>query len=140
MIGEDFEKAIVALACWREMRSEGVNGMLAVALVLRNRAKKGWYHGSLYENAIALNQLSSMSVRGDVNTVHFPDTREPQFQTLLQLLSEVFDDSRVDNLTNGALYFAVVNNSNSVWFRNNILDHPDIHPRVAQLGQTTFFA
>lgn len=139
MIGADFEKAIVALACWREMRGEGVNGMLSVAFVLRNRAKAGWFHGSIYENVIAHNQFSSMTVEGDHNTDEFPDTREPQFQTLLQLLDEVFDDSRIDNLTNGALYYAVIQDSTSGWFKHNILDKPDEHPRVAQLGKTTFF-
>jgi hypothetical protein len=145
MIGEDFEKAIVALECWREMRSDGVNGMLSVAFVLRNRAKAGWFHGSIYDNAIAKNQFSSMTVKGDPNTVRFPDdpvhpdTREPQFQAFLQLIDGVFDDSKLDYITSGALYYAVVSDSTSVWFVTNILSDPINHPRVAQMGQTTFF-
>jgi Cell Wall Hydrolase len=113
--------------------------MLAVALVLRNRAKAGWHSGSIYENAIAKNQIASVSTIGDPNTVHFPDAREPQFQTLLQLLDEVFDDRREDNLTNGALYYCVINESTSEWFKDNILNKPEEHPRTAVLGQTTFF-
>lgn len=138
MIGTEFEKAVVALACWREMCSEGVNGMISVAFVLRNRAKAGWYHGSIYENAIALNQISSISVLGDPNTIKFPDIRDPDFQTLLHKLDAIYDDA-ADLITNGAKYYAVLKDSTSGWFFKNIVNKPAEHPRVAQIGKTTFF-
>ena len=138
MIGLEFEKAIVSLACWREMRSESVNGMIAVAFVLRNRAKAGWHHGSIYQNAIALNQISSISVLGDPNTIKFPDTRDPDFQTVLHKMDAIYDGA-TDSITSGALYYAVLTDATSGWFFKNIVSKPDEHPRVAQIGKTTFF-
>jgi len=134
----DFEKAIVALTAWREMSGEGVNAMLAVVFVLRRRAELGWNGGSLYNNAIAKNQFSSMSVMGDPNTVRYPDIREPGFQTLLQKVEDIYEGA-ADNLTNGACYYCVPENSTSGWFKSNILDRPDEHPRCAVIGKTFFF-
>ncbi len=71
MIFAEFEKAIVALTCLREMRGEGMNAMIAVAFVLRNRAKAGWHRSSPYLNAVAPLQFSSISVKGDPNTIWF---------------------------------------------------------------------
>jgi hypothetical protein len=138
MTGPEFEKGIVALTAWREMESEGLNGMIAVVFVLRSRAKAGWYGGSLYTNAIQKNQFSSMSVLGDKRTIAFPDTRDPVFQSLLAQIDAIYDGAP-DTITNGALYFAVLDDSTSGWFKTNIVDRPDIHPRVAQIARTTFF-
>lgn len=139
MIGTEFEKAIVALSAWREMRGEGVNAMLAVVFVLRNRAKAGWNDGSIYQNAIALNQISSISVLGDPNTIKFPDIRDPDFQTLLHKIDAIYNDAP-DQITSGAKYYAVLKDATSGWFFKNIVNKPSEHPRVAQIGKTTFFA
>lgn len=138
MIGIEFEKSIVALACWREMRGEGVNAMLAVAFVLRNRAKSGWHNGSIYQNAIKLNQISSMSVLGDRNTIKYPDVRDPDFQTLLHKLDAIYDDAP-DMITSGARYYAVLTDATSGWFFENIVADTVNHPRVAVIGKTTLF-
>jgi len=139
VLGQEFEKAIVALACWREMRGEGTNGMISVAQVLHNRAKAGWHQSSMYENAIALNQLSSMSIKGDPNTVRFPDSREPEFNKFLQFLDNFYGENPPVDTTNGALYYAVLADSTSGWFFENIANKPDLHPRCAVIGRTTFF-
>jgi hypothetical protein len=138
MIGTDFEKAIVALAAWREMRGEGVNAMLSVVFVFRTRAKLGWYHGTIYNNVVARNQVSSMTVVGDQNTDEYPDIRDPNFQTLLFKIEDIYNDCP-DNLTNGACFYANLSIATSPWFQTNIVDDPVNHPRVAQLGRTTFF-
>jgi len=139
MTGLEFEKSIVALACWREMRGDGVNAMLAVAFVLRNRARAGWNGGSIYQNAIKLNQISSMSVLGDRNTIKYPDPRDPDFQTVLHKIDAIYEGA-TDQITNGAKYYAVLTDATSGWFFENIVNKPAEHPRVAQIGKTTFFA
>ena len=139
MTGLEFEKSVVALAAWREMRGEGINAMLAVVFVLRNRAKAGWNGGSIYQNAIKLNQVSSMSVLGDKNTIKYPDIRDPDFQTLLHKIDAIYEDVP-DMITSGAKYYAVLTDATSGWFFENIVNKPLEHPRVAQIGKTTFFA
>ena len=138
MIGSDFEKAIVALAAWREMRGVGVNAMLSIVFVMRTRAKLGWHHGSIYNNVVARNQVSSMTVVGDPNTDEYPDIRDPKFQTLLFKIEDIYNDCP-DSLTNGAVYYANLTIATSPWFQKNIVDDYVNHPRVAQLAQTTFF-
>jgi hypothetical protein len=97
MIGVDFQKAIVALISWQAMRGEGVNAMLGACFVFRNQAKTGEPSDDIYTCA----KLHAAH-RG---VVGFPDTRHPQFLMLLQYMDGVFDDTLVDNITNGALAF-----------------------------------
>jgi len=138
----DFEKCLVALTCLREMRGEGMNAMLAVAFVLRNRAKAGWHRGSAYLNAVALNQFSSMTIKGDPNTVWYPqEPNDPDFIQLLQLMDEVFDEHnpRVDTVTNGGMYYWVpADSTKGGWFEKNIANNPE-HPRCAVIGKTVFY-
>lgn len=138
MTGDTYEQGIVALACWREMRGDLYTGMVSVGLVLRNRSLAGWHNGSIYNNAIAIDQLSSMSVKGDPNTIQYPDSREPQFQKLMQAMEPLFDNTLAD-ITQGAMYYAALKYANSGWFFENIVSQPDKHPKILQIGQTTFF-
>lgn len=138
----DFEKAITCLLAWREERSNGTNGMLGVMLVVRNRAKAGWNQGNWSKIIEAHNQFSSMGVIGDSQTVAYPDPRDPQFLNTLQIVDSVYDESRPDVLTNGALYYADLNSpayNKGGWFDRNIASQPGHHSRVAQIGTTTYF-
>ncbi len=143
MIFAEFEKAIVALTCLREMRGEGMNAMIAVAFVLRNRAKAGWHRSSPYLNAVAPLQFSSISVKGDPNTIWFPpEPNDPEFVQLLQLMDEIFDpdNPRVDNITGGAKYYWVEANSTpGGWFATHIANNETEHPRTAVIGRTVFY-
>lgn len=99
MIGQDYEKAVVALVCWKHMKSEQYRGMSFLAMMLQNRANAGWFEGSIYNNAIRLAAESDMTF-SDV-----PDAREPQFGALLQMMDGLFTGITPDR-TGGALYFA----------------------------------
>ncbi len=140
MIVADYEKGLAALLAWREERSNGINGMLGVLFVVRNRAKAGWSQGSWSKIIEAHNQFSSMSVSGDSQTVLYPDPRDPSILSVLQLVDSVYDDTRPDNLTGGALYYADIGRgvSTDSWFYKHIVQSPD-HPRTAQIGTTTYF-
>lgn len=138
----DFECAIASLLAWREERSNGVNGMLGVLFVVRNRAKAGWGQGDWGKVIEQHNQFSSISVVGNPGTVAYPDVRDPAFLQILQLVESVYDGSRDDLLTNGALYYADMGSTGydkGGWFDRNIAGDPEQHPRVAQIGTTTYF-
>jgi hypothetical protein len=140
----DFEKSMACLLAWREERSNGVNGMLGVLFVVRNRARAGWSQGSWSKIIESHNQFSSMSVVGDSQTVAYPDldVRDPGFLQILQIVDSVYDDTRPDLLTNGALYYADLNSASYTkggWFDRNIMQDPARHPRAAQIGSTSYF-
>jgi hypothetical protein len=142
MTVEDFEKAQAVLLAWREERSNGSNGMLGVLFVVRNRAKAGWSGGDWLAVIDAHNQFSSISVLGDSQTVMYPDVRDPGFLQILQAVDSVYDDTRKDLLTNGALYYADMASpgyTKGGWFDRTIAQDPVHHPRVAQIGTTTYF-
>jgi Cell Wall Hydrolase len=144
MTFDDFSKCLLSLLSWREERSNGVNGMLGVMFVVRNRVKAKWFGGDYLQNIASHNQFSSMTVVGDSQTVKYPPVNDPQFTQALQLVDEVCDPNnpRVDTLTNGALYYADLNNptfTKGGWFEVNILNQPGVHPRSAQIGTTTYF-
>jgi hypothetical protein len=144
MTFDDFNKSILSLLAWREERSNGVNGMLGVMFVVRNRVKAGWFGGDYLQNIAGHNQFSSMSVSGDSQTIKYPPINDPQFTQALQLVDDVYDENnpRVDTLTNGALYYADLNNptfTKGGWFETHILNDSTNHPRSAQIGSTTYF-
>jgi hypothetical protein len=144
MRNQDFLNSLAALLAWREENGNGVNGMLGVLFVLRNRLKAGWSGGDIQAIMESHNQFSSMSVLGDGQTVHYPDVRQPDFQKILQYVDFVFDPDNplADTLTNGALYYSDLNSSGfqkGGWFDRVIIGQPALHPRAAQIGTTTFF-
>lgn len=91
----EFTNSIIALACWRAAKNELHHVMLAVLMVLKNRADAGWYEGDLY-----LNATSCFSE----NSSECPDVRDPQFQQLLAKMDAVID-GRVPDKTGGAIWF-----------------------------------
>lgn len=138
----EFECSIAALLAWREERSNGVNGMLAVLFVVRNRAKQGWSQGNWSKIMETHNQFSSMSVLGDGQTIAFPDVRDPNFLQILQAVESVYDGTRQDLLTSGALYYADMGSPayhKNGWFDVHIVGDPERFPRIAQIGTTTYF-
>lgn len=99
MTGIEYEKAVVALICWKQMKGELYRGMSYMAMMLRNRAKAGWFDGSIYFNAVAVARESEMKLED------FPDARELQFQNILQAMDGIFSDVTPDR-TGGAMYVA----------------------------------
>lgn len=121
MTGIDYERSVVALACWQHQRQEMHRGMLAYGMLLRNRARAGWFDRSLYRNACA--------VLAENPPVDFPDAREPQFQALLQSVGKLFlEETSLPDRTGGALYCTSVSNTETI-----------AGTVTAQIGQTLFF-
>lgn len=120
MIGLDFEKAVVSLVCWNQMKGEQYRGMVSLAMMLRNRARANWFDGSIYLNAVALSKESKIEM-------DYPDAREPQFLALLQAMDGIFSDT-VPDKTGDAMYCAHVSSQEAI-----------VGEITTQVGQFIFF-
>jgi hypothetical protein len=119
--GPTYEQSVIALVCWKQMKSELYRGMISFACLLRNRANQGWFGGSMYQNAVAV--ANEEGLWGG----EMPDAREMQFQMLLQAIEGVFDNAIPDK-TGGALYFAHRSAGDKI-----------AGERTAEIGQYIFF-
>lgn len=137
MINEWGDEYVLALTAWREASDQGLPGMQAVMCVVRNRAVKGGT--SVSHQCVARNQFTSMSVKGDPNTVRWPGSTETPW-LVAQTLAHGVINGTLEDSTNGALYYANLTIANSKWFTTNIINDPINHPVVAKIGDHTFYA
>jgi len=120
--------------------SGGVEVMLAVAQVLANRVNAGWQGGD-WLRVID----SAPDYRGTVQPTNYVplDPREGNFRELIRRVDDVYhgtaDDSNVNNESGKSLYYAELHNINREWFTEHITGDQDNHPRLATVGQLTFF-
>ena len=118
----------------------GIEGMLAVAQVLANRVKAGWgeWHKII---------LTAPDYIGTVQSPVVLDPRDASFRRVLASIDDIYqgiaDDSNVnvedDNGKHLALYYAELNQIDRKWFRENVLQQLQRHPRLATVGPLTFF-
>lgn len=118
----------------------GVGPMLAVAQVMYNRVKAGWQGGDWLRVLDTAGEY-----RGTIPaklTVHI-DPRDGNFRELMRLIDDVYygtaDDTNVNTRSGKSLYYAELHNINRSWFQDHILSDHDSHPRIAKVGQLTFF-
>ena|SRR5437660_2581044 len=141
MTYENYVKArLIDLVRKEAAHHGGHEPMLAVAQVLANRVHAGWEGGDwikVIEN--------SPNYTGTINERPLStSSRDSAFRELLRKIDEVYyetaDSSNV-NTQEGeiSLYYAELHNINRSWFKENILSDPASHPRLAQVGQITFF-
>jgi hypothetical protein len=142
MTYESYIKArLVDFAVEDAFNSGGVEAMLAVAQVLKNRVDAGW-QGSDWRRIIR----SAPHYRGTVqpSTELDVDPRDGNFRELISRIDDVYhgtaDDANVNNGSGKSLYYAELHNINRPWFKEHILDDLESHPRIASVGQLTFFA
>lgn len=99
MTVDDFIKANAAVLAWRAAAGDGANAMLGVLFVIRNKAKAGERDGNW------LDILQRMALDNDYSVL-LPDPREPSFQSVLQAVDGVYDDTLTDTLTDGATHYS----------------------------------
>jgi hypothetical protein len=122
---EDFIKGQLCLIAWLDGFESGTNAMIGICHVVRNRVTAGWHDGDWVR-----------TVWGLISARHRtwgepPDVRDPLFMPLLQVVDSIYDGTRADKLTDGALgYF-----KNTEHF-GALLESAQ---RVAQIGQLTFY-
>lgn len=138
MTPDQFTCAHLALFAWQRGQRNATNGILAMAFIVRNRARAGWYGGDWLE-IIGNDYLTSPYREPELVVGAFPDTREPGFLRALQSIESVYDGTEPDPMTKGALYYAELNLVSSDWFKQNILGDPQKHWRIAQVGTLTLF-
>jgi hypothetical protein len=141
MTYENFIKArLVQWAVSEAYHHGGTQGMCAVAQVLANRVKAGWGEWNAVIDAAP--KFIGTTVEA------FPiDPRDLTFRRMLSMVDDIYigtsDDSNVniedDRGKTLALYYADLSNIDREWFRENITDHLDRHPRLATVGPLTFF-
>lgn len=145
MTYENYIKGMLATFAVEEAyRYGGADCPLAVAQVMANRVKAGWFGGD-WRKVI----LDAPKVRGTLYRDRFEyDTRESAFRQIITAIDDVYhgiaDNSSVnvesENGTVPALYYCVLHNVTSEWFKTNVLGDLENHPRIAVVGQLTFFA
>ena len=120
--------------------SGGVEPMLAVAQVLANRVQAGWQGGDWLRVI-----HSAPEYRGTIQPQNYAalDPRDGNFRELMRRVDDVYhgtaDDTNVNNDSGKSLYYAELHNINREWFTDQILSDLDSHPRLATVGQLTFF-
>lgn len=137
MTREMWDKAMLALAMWREARGEGREGMRAVGHVIMNRARAG--HGDVSDAVCRRNQFSSISVHGDSQTTLWPTDGDLNWATACVLTEDIFTGDDLD-ITNGAIYYWNPDTASdaSGWFRTNVATSP-LMMKVATLGHHVFY-
>lgn len=117
MTGATFLHSMAVQLAWQSGQGHGTNGMLAILFCLRNRVAAGHDGGDL--GKIVQREHYILEVKDPESSFEVPDIREPSFSQLLGYVEGVFDNSVVDRLTSGALYWG---------------DLPSGAQRVAQVG------
>lgn len=141
MTTDNFLKAELALFVWQNAHEYGgIDNMLALAFVLRNRVKQGWNGGDWSQViAEAPSKAGDATIKGG-----YPDVRDTVVRMLLSRIDGVFNDSErdvytVDHEGRGALYYTDLANTTNPWFKANILQKLENHPIVAKVGPVSFF-
>jgi hypothetical protein len=144
--GQEFVKALLALRAYRDAAPEGLNGMMAVCFVYRNRVEAGWWGGSWIE---VLKHHTDVSFLTHNDETDIPDPRNYAFQCLLQEVDGIFNGTREDDISTPKtsilavklkpFYFAKLDQISNPWFLENIARNPE-HKRMSQVGGLTLFS
>lgn len=134
MTTDDLIKSEAALFAWRKAGDVSANAMLGILFVLRNRVAADGFPNSWLE---VLDDAESREP-GEPSDHRRPDPREPQFAQTMEFVDSIYDNSRADNLTGGALYWGRLNGSRPS-IPAEVRNNPEAHPRTGVVGLTTFF-
>lgn len=126
----------MALCIWKESRGTGLSGMLAVALVIRNRAVD--WRKSIHDVIFEKSQFTSMSVVSDREYSLQPVAGDPYFAQAQAMAQSVLFGGQHD-FTNGAHYYDNPKTATSPWFAENIVKNPVAHPRTGTFGGQDFY-
>lgn len=138
---QEYDLVLLALTMWREAQGEGREGMRAVGHVIRNRVvgyKEAW------DVVITKKwQFSSISVKGDNETVDWPDRNDPEpkvraWLEAMQLAGPIYEGADTD-ITQGATHYfnpQATPPESSFW--RTVANNPSFE-KVLTLGRHQFF-
>lgn len=113
-------------------RHGGVNNMLAVLHVLRNRVFAGW------GDWVEVVQKASEK-RATIYPPDFPNLKTNDIRLLLNRVEEVYSRQDLVDLTGGALFYFDQGYPIEQWFKDQVLNYPDDHKRTAHIGPVWFY-
>jgi hypothetical protein len=143
MTYENYIKAkLVDVACNAAYHYGDFESVMAIAQVMANRVNAGW-HGGDWKGVID----DAEKLAGTDQTPPKLNPRDLLFRRILSQIDDIYygtaDDSGVnvdsENGITPALYYAELHNITNDWFRDNITSDLANHPRLATVGQLTFF-
>lgn len=117
-------------------RHGGVNNMLAIAFVLRNRVFAGW--GDWVDVVEHAPQKRGTMYLGD-HSVLSAAMRTTSVRNLLNRIDEIYSRADIEDITGGALFYLEPSLPIADWFKREVLERPEEHPRVAHIGPVWFF-
>lgn len=143
MTAENFVKGQIAAFCHAEAaHAGGYQAMLAVACVLRNRRRKGWFGG----NWLEIIQNAEESSAYDLQPRPAIKLDSGDFRRVLQEIDDIYTGTYLDELTAGGLYYldTLFQDTSGTplrpWFQEKILQQPLNHRRVSQVGMMYIFS
>lgn len=135
MNAESFIKAqLVAFAHREAAQHGGIDNMLAVMHVIRNRYYASWEGGDWLRIIHAADKAA-----GCAYPERPVDLRDINVKLVLSKVDDIFGGFAPDPYTEGALYYAELNKVERDWFKREIASDPTHHPRCATVGPVTFF-
>lgn len=98
MTAQDFDKSLLALACWQEAGGDTVDTLLCIASTIVNLASR-----DELGTGEAISKHREMQGL-DPSDLEYPDTRDPRLVKLLQRIDTI-GSPHFEDLTNGAVYY-----------------------------------
>lgn len=120
--------------------------MLAVACIIRNRQRAGWYSGNWMQ---ILNAASDVGPFEDLRHPPRIDLTSALFRRVLEEVDDIYSGAFDDEMTgrsdlhkDGALYYLDTISTRPIreWFQEKIIRDSANHPRIAQVGTFILFA
>lgn len=150
----------LALFSWRDgnrlIPGVAPRAWIGIAHVLANRLRAGWFDSDWMKILFEAPKHSS-SLEMDFRTL--PGHWDRDWRQHYELCEQIYDNRLPDDVTTSAndseyttsagivragVYYCVLNKVTNPWFQEKILDHPDDHPRTAEVsggeGNLIFFA
>jgi spore germination cell wall hydrolase CwlJ-like protein len=99
-----YEQFLLALCAWREARSEGYDGMLAVCSTVMNRVMRPGFPKTIGDVVLQPRAFSSFN-RGDPNAAILPRPSDEQFTAACAAAMLVTSGRSYNDPTDGAVFY-----------------------------------
>ena len=119
---------LARIAIEEAARHGGTNHMSAVMMVLRNRVFAGWGTWLDVVERAQLKRANENVPAQDASMI----LRSGTGRIVLSRVDEIYSRTDIEDLTAGALFWVDMQLPITAWFKKEVIDRPDDHPRVAQ--------
>jgi hypothetical protein len=129
---ESIVKAVLSLTAWRYGKAYSTPGMVMIAQCIANRHRAG--QGTFFQ---VIERIPKYAATLEIPAEEYPSAWDRDFLRLLPEIDAVVDGTGKDT-TNGALYWADINNVTNEWFLTHIARNPERN-RCADCAGTLVF-